>query len=351
MSQYVRPRRIVISAVVAALATIVVGSAFAANIVGTAKNDTLRGTAKADRLLGRGGNDKLYGLGGGDVLNGGPGNDLLVGGPGPDKLACGPGRDIAMADAQDKPAADCETIKGLPKPGLSVADVSTQEGNAGLQAMSFSVTLEKASPLPVTVSYATANGTASVGSDYSAASGRLVFAPGEKSKKIAVMVLGDAVFEPDETFTLGLSNPVNAKLARAQATGTIQNEDIQKPKSGRYSGSSSQGKSVSFDVNSDLTGLTAVSVVVDLTCQEVAVVLRDLPIDLTGFAPLSADWRFNVSFSDPDPEVALNMSFGGVLSVSGPASGTLRVDVTINTAAGAVHCSTGDVTWSASPPA
>ena len=68
MSQYVRPRSVVISALVATLASIVVGSAFAASIVGTAKNDTLRGTAKADRLLGQGGNDKLYGLGGADTL-------------------------------------------------------------------------------------------------------------------------------------------------------------------------------------------------------------------------------------------------------------------------------------------
>ncbi len=131
MSQYMRPRSVVVSALVATLASIVVGSAFAANIVGTAKNDTLRGTAKADRLLGQAGNDKLYGLGGADALSGGPGNDLLVGGPGSDKLACGPGRDTVLADVLDKPAADCETIKGLPKPDLSIADISANEGNNG----------------------------------------------------------------------------------------------------------------------------------------------------------------------------------------------------------------------------
>lgn len=116
MFQYLRPRSVAISALVAAVASILVGSALAANIAGTPKNDTLRGTAKADRILGQGGNDKLYGLGGNDVLNGGPGNDVLTGGAGADNLTCGPGRDTALADAQDKLSADCETIKGLPKP-------------------------------------------------------------------------------------------------------------------------------------------------------------------------------------------------------------------------------------------
>jgi hypothetical protein len=352
MSQYVRPRSVVISALAATLASVVVGSAFAANVVGTAKNDTLRGTAKADRLLGRGGNDKLFGLGGGDVLNGGPGNDVLVGGPGADKLACGPGRDTAMADALDKVAADCEAIKGLPKPELSVADASMREGNAGVQPMSFSVTLDKASPLPVTVSLATANGTAAGGSDYKAFAGQLVFAPGEKSKKVMIAIAGDTEFEADETFTLGLSNPVNATLGAARATGTILNEDVQEPKAGRYSGSSAQGKSVAFDVDAEVTGLTAVSAFADLTCQEAPIVLRNFPIDLEGFAELSADWRFTIAVSDTDSDGdTISIAFNGVLGVSGPASGMLRVDIMVNTSAGPVHCSSGDVSWTASPPA
>ena len=232
MSQYVRPRSVVISALVATLASIVVGSAFAASIVGTAKNDTLRGTAKADRLLGQAGNDKLYGLGGGDVLNGGPGNDLLVGGPGSDKLACGPGRDTAMADAQDKVAGDCEAIKGLPKPELSVADASLREGNAGVQPLAFSVTLDKASPLPVTVSLATTDGTAAGGSDYKAFAGQLVFAPGEKRKQVMIAVAGDTEFEADETFSLGLSNPVNATLGTARGRARSRTRTCRSPRQG-----------------------------------------------------------------------------------------------------------------------
>jgi hypothetical protein len=116
MSQYLRPRGVLVSALVAAVASILVGSALAANIGGTAKNDTLRGTAKADRLVGLAGNDKLYGLGGNDVLRGGPGNDLVVSGPGADSLSCGSGQDTARADAQDTVAEDCEIVRGVPAP-------------------------------------------------------------------------------------------------------------------------------------------------------------------------------------------------------------------------------------------
>lgn len=116
MSKYVRTRGVAISALAAAVTTVLVGSALAASITGTAGHDVLRGTAKADRLVGMGGNDRLQGLGGNDVLNGGPGNDTLVGGPGADKLSCGAGRDTARGDALDKVAKDCEAVSGVPVP-------------------------------------------------------------------------------------------------------------------------------------------------------------------------------------------------------------------------------------------
>lgn len=95
------------------VATATVG---AATINGTAGNDTLRGGPKADKLTGKAGNDKLFGAGGNDVLAGGPGNDVLVGGPGADKIGCGSGTDTVRGDSQDKIAADCEIVKGVPAP-------------------------------------------------------------------------------------------------------------------------------------------------------------------------------------------------------------------------------------------
>lgn len=91
--------------------------------------------------------------------------------------------------------------------------------------MTFTVSLSKASARTVTVSYATADGTAIAGQDYTATSGTLSFAPGVTSQTVTVGVNGDTVVEPDETLTLALSKPVRASLGTAKATGTIHNDD------------------------------------------------------------------------------------------------------------------------------
>jgi hypothetical protein len=110
-------------------------------------------------------------------------------------------------------------------PALSVADASVTEGNSGAADLAFTVTLSGASSTPVTVAYATADGTAAAGSDYTAVTGTLTFAPGETSKLVHVQVLGDTTVEPNETLSLALSSPSGATLARASATGTIINDD------------------------------------------------------------------------------------------------------------------------------
>jgi hypothetical protein len=111
-------------------------------------------------------------------------------------------------------------------PTLSINDVALDEGASGSRAAVFTVTLSAASSQTVTVAYATANGTATAGSDYSAASGTLSFAPGETAKTVSVAVAGDSVIEPSETFTVGLSGATNATIARPTGTGTIRNDDF-----------------------------------------------------------------------------------------------------------------------------
>ena len=108
----------------------------------------------------------------------------------------------------------------------SVADARMQEGDGGAADLDFTVTLSAAGDLEVTMSYATADGTATAGTDYRAASGELRFAPGETELTVSVPVLGDTRPEADETFTLTLGSPVNAEITRAEATGTIVNDDL-----------------------------------------------------------------------------------------------------------------------------
>jgi hypothetical protein len=78
---------------------------------------------------------------------------------------------------------------------------------------------------PVSVNYATKNGTAVAPSDYTAASGTLVFAPGDTEKLVSVTVNGDTAAETNEVFTVVLSAPVNALLGASEGGGTIVNDD------------------------------------------------------------------------------------------------------------------------------
>ena len=111
------------------------------------------------------------------------------------------------------------------QPSISIGNAAKNEGNSGTSNMTFTVTLSKASTKPVTVQYATSNGTATAGQDYTAATGTITFAAGETSKTINVAVAGDTTVETDETFTVTLSNANGANISSASATGTITNDD------------------------------------------------------------------------------------------------------------------------------
>ena len=89
----------------------------------------------------------------------------------------------------------------------------------------FTVSLSRQSSAAVTVAYETSDWTATAGSDYTAASGTLTFAPGETRKTIAVPVLADDEEEGDEIFTVRLSDARNAALADHEGTGTIRDDE------------------------------------------------------------------------------------------------------------------------------
>jgi outer membrane protein assembly factor BamB len=90
----------------------------------------------------------------------------------------------------------------------------------------FTVSLNNPSNAPVTVSYSTADGNAIAESDYAAAAGTLTFAPGQTSQTILVHTLNDTAVEPNETFTVNLSNASGGTIADGQATGTIFDDDL-----------------------------------------------------------------------------------------------------------------------------
>lgn len=119
------------------------------------------------------------------------------------------------------------TVSQRAKPGISVGNANLKEGAAGtLSLANFRVTLNTASSTPVTVNYATRDGTASAGSDYVAKSGTLTFAKAQTSAILSIQVIGDGIKEKNETFILELSNPqVPYGLSVPVGTGTIRNDD------------------------------------------------------------------------------------------------------------------------------
>ena len=130
---------------------------------------------------------------------------------------------ICTADGRELSNTNSATVAG--PPALSVADARVREGPDA--ALAFAVRLDRAASGAVTVDYATADGTATAGEDYTATSGTLTFAAGEREKTVSVTVLDDAHDEGEETFDLTLSNASGAYIAAnaATATGTIENAD------------------------------------------------------------------------------------------------------------------------------
>lgn len=122
-------------------------------------------------------------------------------------------------------AKDVTIVDDDPMPAVSIGDTSVVEGHAGPVSANLAVTLSAVSARPVTVSYATTNGTAVAGSDYTAVSGSVTIPPGAATQTIAIQVTGDLVWEGNESLTVTLSAPANATIADGQGVVTILDDD------------------------------------------------------------------------------------------------------------------------------
>ena len=123
------------------------------------------------------------------------------------------------------------------EPRISINDVQCDGGNGKTPKLfTFTVRLSAAYDQAVTVNYATANGTATAGSDYQSKTGTVTFAPGETSKTITVAVNGDRQKESNETFFVNLSGAIGGEITDSQGLGTILNDDS----------GGSKGKGISF---------------------------------------------------------------------------------------------------------
>ena len=114
-------------------------------------------------------------------------------------------------------------------PQVSIAAATVDERTGGTVDALFAVSLSQVAAKAITVDYATDDGTAAAGSDYLPVTGTLSIQPGLTSRQIAVPVVGDPLDEPDEYFTVVLTNAVNADIAVGSAAGTIVDDDLPSP--------------------------------------------------------------------------------------------------------------------------
>ncbi len=110
-------------------------------------------------------------------------------------------------------------------PAVSIGNAAIVEGQSGSRSVRLTASLSRPSLTPVTVHYATADGTATAGSDYTSKSGTITFAAGATSAAVSVTVKGDRVPEANEAFTVGLSSPQGATLHRAKGTVSVMTDD------------------------------------------------------------------------------------------------------------------------------
>jgi hypothetical protein len=125
----------------------------------------------------------------------------------------------------DDDDADTGPHPAPPPPTLRIGDVTVPEGNASGTPATVTVVLDRTSNTPVTVRWATADGTATAPGDYTAGQGPLTFAPGETTKQITVPVTGDRAYEDTETFAIGLDAAAGATITDATAAVTVTNDD------------------------------------------------------------------------------------------------------------------------------
>jgi hypothetical protein len=242
-----------------------------------------------------------------------------------------------------------------PKPAISIGDASVAEGNAGTTTLSVPVSLSAAATSTVTVDYATANGTATAGNDYTAATGTLTFRPGEREKTIPVAVAGDTSIEPNETFAVTLSNPVNATIGQGSATATITNDDTATPvMAGSYKGTTQNGSFVFFTVTPDRTVTAFRANDLPETCDPGGLRLTGgsdfgdsvFHIDAAGGFAAEGNWDGSEQAGDAEWthwDARLAATFGSATSVSG----TIVERLELNYKGQHYRCTSGEIRWSA----
>jgi predicted extracellular nuclease len=112
-------------------------------------------------------------------------------------------------------------------PVVSFGSTSAAEGDSGTTPFFFTISSNIAPTTDLNIGYTTVDGTATTaGNDYVAKSGTATIAAGTKSVTISVDVNGDTTTEPNETFSIVVTNAGGAVISNGTGTGTINNDDV-----------------------------------------------------------------------------------------------------------------------------
>lgn len=213
------------------------------------------------------------------------------------------------------------------QPAISIGDTAVTEGDAGTTTASFTVSLSNTSTQTVTVNYATANDTASAGSDYVATSGTATITAGQLSTTINVTVNGDTTFEANEFFLVNLTSPTNATISDNQATGVINNDDAQPTIAlaiNDVSHSEGQAGTTDYDFIVTLSNPSAQTVTVNAATADNSATTADS--DYTGvastlltFAPSTTTQHFHVLVNGDtifEPNETFNVNLSGATNAT-----------------------------------
>jgi hypothetical protein len=157
------------------------------------------------------------------------------------------------------------TIADNDLPAISIGDVAVVEGNSGSVTAAFVVTLSAPSSLPVTVHFATADGTARAGKDYLSASGLLTIGAGLTNSGLTVSVMGDTAVESNETFFVNLTGATNATIGVGQGRCTITNDDVPIPSTSLRIASTPDNRAIALTIISHVGAKLTVESTTNLT--------------------------------------------------------------------------------------
>lgn len=110
-------------------------------------------------------------------------------------------------------------------PTISINDIKVTEGNTGLKTATFTLTLSGPSVEGIAIRAITAAGTATAGTDYNSSNVVVVFQPGTVTRTLDISIIGDTNLEPDETFSVNLTEPFGTTIADGTGECTILDDD------------------------------------------------------------------------------------------------------------------------------